>query len=84
MEGARELIRVLLKYCSEKNGVAQKLISTSEEIEMVISNPDSKPRPLTGWRGELFGQFAVSVLQGELALTASGSDIKLVKPGEEI
>jgi len=78
MEGTRELIKVLLKHCSEKHGVAQKLISTSEEIEMIISDPNAKIRPLLGWRRELFGQFAVSVLRGEIALTATGSNIKLV------
>jgi len=84
MEAARELVRVLLKHCAQEHGVAQKLIANADEIETLISEPRSDIRPLCGWRRDLFGDHAVALLQGRLALAANGSDIRLVEPGKQV
>jgi ribonuclease D len=83
-EGSRELIKVLLKYSSEKHGIAQRLIITSNELEELISKIDLKAPVFNGWRNEIFGKHALKLLNGKLAISSNGPKIMLVEPGPEI
>ena len=65
---AMELLRVLLKARVEGEGVAQKLVASSEELEDLAGGAEDGPL-LRGWRRELFGEDAQRLLRGELALT---------------
>ena len=65
---AMELLRVLLKERVEREGVAQKLVASSEELERLAGGDGDGPL-LKGWRRELFGADAERLLRGELALT---------------
>ena len=65
---AMELLRVLLKARVEHEGVAQKLVASSEDLEDLASGAEDGPL-LQGWRKELFGADAQRLLRGELALT---------------
>jgi len=65
---AMELLRVLLKERVEREGVAQKLVASSEDLEQLAGGCEAGPL-LKGWRRELFGADAQRLLRGELALT---------------
>ena len=65
---AMELLRVLLKARVEHEGVAQKLVASSEDLEDLAGGAEDGPL-LRGWRRELFGADAQRLLRGELALT---------------
>ena len=65
---AMELLRVLLKARVEHEGVAQKLVASSEDLEDLASGAEDGPL-LQGWRKELFGADAQRLQRGELALT---------------
>ena len=65
---AMELLRVLLKARVEHEGVAQKLVASSEDLEELAGGAEDG-RLLRGWRRELFGADARRLLRGELALT---------------
>lgn len=65
---AMELLRVLLKARVEGEGVAQKLVASSDELEDLAGGAEDGPL-LRGWRRELFGEDAQRLLRGELALT---------------
>ncbi len=72
-----DLLRVLLRVKSKELGVAEKLIATAEDLQEIVSgNP--RARPLTGWRGELFGEDALRLCRGQAALTNSGGKARLV------
>lgn len=73
-----DLLRVLLKYRCEENGVAQKLVANSDDLEMIAADDEAPVRALTGWRHEVFGRDALDLKRGRLALTAAGKRIKLV------
>lgn len=80
MEGLADLLRVLLKAKANDAGVAQKLIATSADLDEIASTDDNtKLRVLSGWRGEVFGQYALSLKRGEIALSANGSGVKIVE-----
>jgi ribonuclease D len=73
-----DLLRVLLKLRCEENDVAQKLVADTEDLEMIAADDAAPVRALQGWRAELFGNDALALKHGRLALTAAGKRIKLV------
>jgi len=76
-----DLLRVLLKLRCEENDVAQKLVADTEDLEMIAADDAAPVRALHGWRAELFGNDALALKHGRLALTAAGKRIKLVSLG---
>ena len=72
-----DLLRVLLKAKSESAGVAQKMIATASELDEIAAGKRDVPS-LKGWRGEVFGEDALRLCDGEIALTAKGSSVKVV------
>jgi ribonuclease D len=63
-----DLLRVLLKATAGKHGVAPKLIATSDELEEIARSDDIDVPVLRGWRKKLFGDDALALKRGELAL----------------
>ncbi len=72
-----DLLRVLLKAKSESAGVAQKLIASSSDLDALAAG-DRTVAALKGWRGEVFGQDALRLCQGEIALSAKGGAVRVV------
>lgn len=73
-----DLLKVLLKARCEANDVAQKLIATVDDLEQIAINDQADVRALTGWRKELFGDDAIRLKHGHLALALS-EDSKTVE-----
>lgn len=74
-----ELLKVLLKARAEEAGVASKLIATVADLEQ-IANDDEAPTPaLKGWRREAFGEDALKLKRGELALVLDGARVRVVE-----
>jgi ribonuclease D len=69
-----DLLRVLLKARAEESGVAQKLIASAWELDAIAAGRRDLPC-LSGWRAELFGNDALRLCRGELALTAKGQQV---------
>jgi ribonuclease D len=73
-----ELLKVLLKAIAEQEGVAAKIIANSDMIEELARNDDADIAPLKGWRRELFGQYALALKRGELAITYHEERVQLI------
>ena len=73
-----ELLKVLLKARSEDAGVASKLIATVSDLEKIAADDRSTVGALTGWRREVFGEDALRLKRGELALVLDGARVKVV------
>jgi len=63
-----ELLKVLLRMTSEQNGVAAKVIATVDDLEQIAQSDDADVPALKGWRREMFGEKAVALKHGRLAL----------------
>ncbi|OQW54044.1 MAG: ribonuclease D [Proteobacteria bacterium SG_bin9] len=63
-----ELLKVLLRMTSEKHGVASKVIATVDDLEQIAIDDEADVGALHGWRRELFGEAALSLKRGQLAL----------------
>jgi ribonuclease D len=79
MGPAGDLLKVLLKLRCEQNNVALKLVASADDIDAIARNDDADVPALHGWRRELFGQDALDLKHGKLALAADGSALKLIK-----
>ncbi len=72
-----DLLRVLLKAKSEAAGVAQKLIANAADLDAIAAGLRDLPA-LRGWRAEVFGDDALRLCRGEIALSAKGQDVRVV------
>jgi ribonuclease D len=74
-----ELLKVLLKARAEEAGVASKLIATVADLELIAASDEADTPALHGWRREAFGEDALRVKRGELALVLDGSRVRAVE-----
>ena len=70
-----DLLRVLLKSCSENTGVASKLIATAGDLDALAAG-DRNIDALNGWRFEVFGQSALQLCDGKIGLSVKGVKVK--------
>jgi len=70
-----DLLRVLLKSCSENTGVASKLIATAGDLDALAAG-DRNIDALNGWRFEVFGQSALQLCDGKIGLAVKGVKVK--------
>lgn len=73
-----DLLRVLLKAKTESYGVASKLIASASDLDALSAGLRDVPA-LSGWRKDVFGQDALRLCDGEIALAAKGGSIKTVE-----
>jgi ribonuclease D len=81
-----DLLRVLLKSVSEDNGVASRIIATSDDIDAIVLDDDADVAALKGWRRKLFGDKALAIKHGKLGLAASKKgviEIEIIDDDEE-
>jgi ribonuclease D len=74
-----ELLKVLLKARAEDAGVAAKLIATVADLERIASDDHADTPALHGWRREAFGEDALRLKRGELALVLDGARVRVVE-----
>lgn len=74
-----ELLKVLLKHKCEKHDIAQKLLASSADLEQIAVDDEAEVPALSGWRRKIFGEDALALKRGELALAADGNRIRLVQ-----
>ena len=74
-----ELLKVLLKARAEDAGVAAKLIATVSDLERIAADDHAETPALHGWRREAFGEDALKLKHGELALVLDGARVRVVE-----
>ena len=73
-----ELLKVLLKARAEDAEVASRLIATVSDLEKIANDDEADTPALHGWRREAFGEDALRLKRGELALVLDGTKVKVV------
>ncbi|MCB6176640.1 ribonuclease D [Rhodobacter sp. Har01] len=72
-----DLLRVLLKAKAEMLGVAPRLIASSADLDSIAAG-GREVDALHGWRREAFGEDALRLCKGEIALSAKGTEVRVV------
>jgi ribonuclease D len=74
---AVELLKVLLRLTCEKHGVAAKMIANTDDLEKIaVEGENADVQAMSGWRRELFGDAAVKLINGGMALRFVGKKIE--------
>ena len=77
-----ELLKVLLRMTSERNGVAAKVIATVDDLDRIAADDEADVAALKGWRRELFGEKALALKHGRLALAVEKGRVVSVERDE--
>lgn len=72
------LLQALLKLRCEAEGVAMKLVATRAELDILATAEEPDVRAVHGWRRTIFGDDALALRHGRLALTGDGSGVAAV------
>ena len=73
-----ELLKVLLKLTSEQNEVAQKLIANVADLEKIATDDAADVKAMTGWRRDIYGQKALELKDGRLAIAIQNGKVQTV------
>ena len=74
-----ELLKVLLRMVSEQHHVAAKVIATVDDLERIAASDNADVPALSGWRRELFGERALALKHGKLALAIEKGRVATVE-----
>jgi len=74
-----ELLKVLLRMVSERHHVAAKIIATVDDLERIAADDGATVAALSGWRRELFGEQALALKHGRLALAIERGKVAAVE-----
>ena len=72
------LLQALLKLRCDENGIAAQLVANRRELDRIATEDDPDIRTLTSWRREIYGNDALALKRGEIALTADGLTVRVV------
>ncbi len=72
-----DLLRVLLKAKSEEAAVAAKLLASAADLDRIAAGARDVPA-MSGWRAKVFGDDALRLCEGRIALTARGDAVAVI------
>ena len=77
---AVELLKVLLKLIADREGVAAKVIANTDDLEKIAAEgEDADVAALHGWRRDLFGDTALKLISGGVALRFVDKKVEAVE-----
>ena len=74
-----ELLKVLLRMTAERHGVAAKVIATIDDLDRIAADDQADVPAMKGWRRELFGEKALAIKHGRLALAVDKGRVVTVE-----
>ncbi len=63
-----DLLKVLLKACAAEHQVAAKMLADTDDLERIATGSTDDLPALSGWRREIFGEKALQLTNGQIAL----------------
>ena len=78
-----ELLKVLLRMTAERHGVAAKIIATVDDLDRIAASDEADVPALKGWRRELFGDKALALKHGRLALAIDRGRVVTVEKNQD-
>ncbi|HLN07866.1 MAG TPA: ribonuclease D [Xanthobacteraceae bacterium] len=74
-----ELLKVLLRMTAERHAVAAKVIATVDDLDRIAADDEADVPALRGWRRELFGDMAIALKHGRVALAIEKGRVSAVE-----
>jgi ribonuclease D len=80
---AAELLKVLLRMIAEEEGVATKVLASSDDLDHIAAEGENADvGALRGWRRAVFGEKALKLVNGGLALKFEDRKIVVFETGD--
>ncbi len=80
---ALDLLKTLLRLRAHQYRVAPRLVAGSDDLERLAAGDDEGVAALHGWRAEVFGNDAVALREGRLAIALENGEAVVIEPGAE-
>lgn len=74
-----EMLKVFLRVVAEERDVAPRLIATVPDLEKIAASDQADVAALKGWRRSVFGDAALRLKKGELALVLENGKVEAVE-----
>lgn len=72
------LLQALLKLRCDENKIAPQIVANRKDLDRIATEDEPDIKTLTGWRRKIFGNDALALKRGEIALTADGLKVRVV------
>ena len=79
-----DLLKLLLKIRAREIDVAARLLTRTDELEMLAAGVRKNLAVLQGWRYEIFGKDALDLVEGKLAFAVEGGKLKMTRVADEV
>ena len=60
-------------------GLVHQVAASADDLERIAADDNADVRALSGWRRELFGEHALALKRGEVALTTKGNRTQIIE-----
>ncbi len=70
-----DILKMLLKIQSSEHAVAAKIIASANDIEAIALDDNADVSALKGWRREVFGEDALAIKHGKIAMGLKNDQI---------
>jgi ribonuclease D len=80
---ALDLLKTLLRLRATQYRVAPRLVADAEDLERLASGDDEGVAALHGWRAEVFGNDAIALREGRLAIALENGEAVVIETGVE-
>lgn len=76
---ALELLKVLLRIVAERESVGARVIASSDDLAAIAADDDADVLALQGWRRKMFGEQALALKRGDIALGFDGRRAEVIE-----
>lgn len=73
-----EILKLLQKICAAKADIAPRLIAGNDDLQIIATKKDPACPAMQGWRHDIFGQYALALKDGKIALGLKGEEIAII------
>jgi ribonuclease D len=80
---ALDLLKTLLRLRATQYRVAPRLVASADDLERLASGENENVPALHGWRAEVFGNDAVALREGRLAIALDNGEAVVIETGME-
>jgi ribonuclease D len=73
-----DVLKLALKVVCDREGIAPRIVANSSDLDAVAMNDEADVPLLRGWRRKLFGEIALRIKAGELAIVLEGGKPRIL------
>jgi ribonuclease D len=78
-----DVLKLALKVVCEQEGIAPRIVASSGDLEAIARDDGADVQVLRGWRRKVFGEVALKIKAGEMAIVLDDGKPRLMPFGAE-